>query len=75
MFGLLLSYMRGLFVYCPILLVRFKGRGLFLWRCTPSVSHYQRKMERKMDEMPLTMEEKIEKIPPPEEPPEGFVVG
>ena len=23
MFGLLLSYMRGLFVYCPILLVRF----------------------------------------------------
>lgn len=32
-------------------------------------------MERKMDEMLLTMEEKIEKIPPPEEPPEGFVVG
>ena len=31
MYGLLLSYMRGLFVYCPILLVRFKRNGLFLF--------------------------------------------
>ena len=30
MFGLLLSYMRGLFVYCPILLVRFIRREVFL---------------------------------------------
>ena len=35
MFGLLLSYMRGLFVYCPILLVRFNEAGLFLWNLCP----------------------------------------
>ena len=31
MFGLLLSYMRGLFVYCPILLVRFSFCRSFLF--------------------------------------------